>query len=133
MPTVHVEAEISRDELLKAVEQLSPGDFSQFLSQVLALRARREAPSLSAPESQLLLPINQGLPEEIGRRYDELIVKRQAETLSEVELGELVHLTDVVENLEAGRMDALATLARSRGMSVGEVMADLGIPHPSHD
>src|SRR3954447_4259804 len=104
MPTVHIEAEISRDELLKAVEQLGPGDFSLFLSQVLALRARREAPSLSASESQLLLRINQGLPEKMGRRYDELIAKRQAETLSEMELGELLHLSDVVENLEAGRL-----------------------------
>ena len=42
MPTVTVEAEISRDELLKAVDQLSPPELSQFVSQVLALRARRE-------------------------------------------------------------------------------------------
>ena len=133
MPTVHVEAEISRDELFKAVEQLSPPDFSQFLSQVLALRARREAPSLSASESQLLLRINQGLPDELRRRHGELIAKRQAETLGEEELGELLRLTDEVEALAANRMDALAALARSRAVSLGTLMADLGIPEPSHD
>jgi hypothetical protein len=133
MPTVHVEAEISRDELLKAVEQLNPRDFSHFLSQVLALRARREAPSLSASESQLLIRINQGLPDETRRRYDDLIAKRQAETLNEEELRELLGLTDVVENLEAVRLDALAALARSRGESLGAIMAKLGIPEPSHD
>ncbi len=133
MPTVHVEAEISRDELFRAVEQLSPPDFSQFLSQVLSLRARREAPSLSVAESQLLLRINQGIPDELGRRYGELIAKRQAETLTQEELEELLRLTDVVEGLEASRMDALAALAQSRSVSLGALMADLGIPEPSHD
>ena len=133
MPTVHVEAEISRDELFKAVEQLSPPDFSQFLSQVLSLRARREAPSLSVAESQLLLRINQGIPDELGRRYGELIAKRQAETLTQEELEELLRLTDVVEGLEAEPDGRLAALARSRSVSLGALMADLGIPEPSHD
>lgn len=50
MPTIHVEAEVSREELLKAVEQLSPQELSQFVSQVLTLRARRDAPGLSATD-----------------------------------------------------------------------------------
>ena len=104
MPTVHVEAEISRDELFRAVEQLSPPDFSQFLSQVLSLRARREAPSLSVAESQLLLRINQGIPDELGRRYGELIAKRQAETLTQEELEELLRCADHLEGLEASRI-----------------------------
>jgi hypothetical protein len=133
MPTVHVEAEISGAELLKAVEQLSPPELGQFVSQVLVLRARREGPSLSASESQLLLRINQGLPDGFTRRYDELIAKRQSETLNQEELEELLRLTDVVEDLQASRMDALAALARSRGVSLRALMADLGIPEPSHD
>jgi hypothetical protein len=133
MPTVYVEAKISRDELLKAVDQLSPPELSQFVSQVLALRARREAPSLSASESQLLIRINQSLPDEIRRRSEKLIAKRQAETLSQEELEELLHLTDVVEDLQASRMDALIALAQSRGVSLGVLMADLGIPELSHD
>lgn len=50
MPTIHVEPEVSREELLKAVEQLSPQELSQFVSQVLTLRARRDAPGLSATD-----------------------------------------------------------------------------------
>jgi hypothetical protein len=41
MPTIHVAAEVSREELLKAVEQLSPQELEQFIAQVLSLRARR--------------------------------------------------------------------------------------------
>jgi hypothetical protein len=132
MPTVHVEAEISQAELLRAVEQLSPPELGQFVSQVLALRARRERPSLSASESHLLLRINQGLPDGLSGRFDELIAKRESETLSQEELAELLHLTDVVEDLQSGRMDALAALARSRGISLAALMAELGITKPSH-
>jgi hypothetical protein len=79
----------------------------------------------SVPNAPYLL-INQGLPEGMKRRYDGLIAKRQAEVRNEQELGQLLHLTGVVEDLEASRMDTLAPLARSRGVCLGEIMADLG-------
>jgi hypothetical protein len=132
MPTIHVEAEVSREELLKAVEQLSPQELSQFVSQVLTLRARRDAPGLSATDSQLLLRINRGLPEDLGRRYAELIAKRQSEGLDQDEISELQQLTNVVESLEADRVSALTDLARSRGISLEMLMTDLGIPAPAH-
>ena len=81
----------------------------------------------------MLIRINQSLPEEIRRRSEQLIAKCQAETLSQEEFEELLHLTDVVEDLQASRMDALAALAQSRGVSLGVLMADLGIPELSHD
>jgi hypothetical protein len=133
MPTVHVEAEISRKELFDAAEQLSAPELAQFVSDLLALRARREARSLSTAESQALVQINQGLPEGLRSRYDELIAKRQAETLSDEELKQLLGLTHVVEDLQARRMDALAALARVRGVSLGALMNDLGITEPSDE
>jgi len=133
MPTIHVEAEISRDELLKAVEQLGAQELEQFVSQVLSLRARREAPGLSATDSQLLLRINRKFPEDLGRRYAELIARRESENLDQDELAELRQLTDVVESLEADRVSALVDLARSRGISLETLMADLGIATPNHE
>jgi hypothetical protein len=133
MPTIRVEAEISREELLKAVEQLSPQELEQFIAQVLSLRARREAPGLSATDSQLLFRINRGLPEDLGRRYAELIAKRQSENLDQNELAELRQLTNVVESFEADRVSALSDLAHSRGISLETLMIDLGIPAPIHE
>jgi hypothetical protein len=133
MPTIHVEAEISRDELFNAVEQLGAQELSRFISQVLALRARREAHSLSTAESHMLLQVNQGLPEGLRSRYDELIAKRQAETLSDGELKELLGLTDVVEDLQARRLDALAALAKVRGVSLSALMNELGITEHSDE
>jgi len=132
MPTIHVEAEISREELLKAVEQLGAQELEQFVSQVLCLRALRGAPGLSATDSQLLLRINRGIPEDLGRRYAELIARRESEKLDQDELAELRQLTNVVESLEADRVSALVDLARSRGISLETLMADLGIATPNH-
>ena len=131
MPTIHVEAELSQDELFKAVEQLDSTELARFVSQVLALRAKREAPAVSESESLLLLRINRGLPEELGSRYRELIAKRGAETLEQDELAELHRLTDRAEALEVDRVSALADLARSRGVPLHQLMDDLGIPVPS--
>jgi hypothetical protein len=39
MPVIRVEAWVSPEDLLKAIEQLSPDELSPFVAQVLALRA----------------------------------------------------------------------------------------------
>jgi hypothetical protein len=118
MPTIQVEAQLSTDELLKAVDQLSASELERFTSQVLALRARRQVPSLPQAEAELLLKINRGLPFQFQRRYDELIAKRRAESLTLDEVDELVGLTDEVENLQARRIEYLSELARLRRTSL---------------
>src|SRR5579884_3608386 len=102
MPTIQPGAEVSGDDLLRAVEQLSPAEFRQFVADILALRARREAPGLPETEAQLLLRINQGLPEDVRRRFEELITRRDARTLTLDEYDELLRLTDEVEARDAG-------------------------------
>ena len=86
MSTVQVQTELSFDELLKAVEQLSLSDLEQLMAQVIALQARRKSPGLPKDETALLLKINQGLPPHIQQRFNELVAKRQAETLSHNQL-----------------------------------------------
>lgn len=132
MPIVQVEAQLSTDELLKAADQLSQSELEQFAFQVIALRAQRRAPSLPQAEAELLLKINQGAPSEIQRRYDELIGKRRAESLTSDEYEDLLRLTDQIEKLEARRMEYLAELARRRRTSLAELMENLGIRPPAH-
>jgi hypothetical protein len=132
MPIVQVEAQLSTDELLKAADQLSQSELEQFALQVMALRAQRRAPSLPQAEAELLLKINQGVPSEIQRRYDELIGKRRAESLTSDEYEDLLRLTDQIEKLEARRMEYLAELARRRRTSLAELMGNLGIRPPAH-
>lgn len=130
MPVVQVEAQLPTDELLKAVGQLSQPDLEQFVSQIIALRARRHAPSLPRAESELLLKINKGIPAAIQKRYNELIARRQAETLMPDEHEELLRLTQQVERLEVRRVEDLAELARLRRTSITALMDNLGIRPP---
>ena len=78
MPTIHVEAQVSPEELLKAVDQLGPAELEHLLARVLALRAHHKAPSVAADEAALLRALNEGIPPDLRARYDELIDRRRA-------------------------------------------------------
>ena len=132
MPTVKVEVELSPEELLKAVEQLSQQDLERFVSSAIALRAQRRETTLPRPEAELLQKINRGISPDTQKRYDELIAKRQAETLTDDEHRELLELSEQVELLEAQRLEYLAELARLRGISLIELMENLGIQTPAY-
>ena len=130
MATLHIEAQLSSDDLLKAVEQLETSELERFVSLLLDLKARRAAPSLPPRESELLARINEGLPQRVADRYQELIGKRQAASLTSEEYAELLRLTDEVEELNAERIKHLAELARLRKTSLSNLMTELGIQTP---
>ncbi len=130
MPVVQIEAQLSTDELLEAVRQLSEPELEQFASEVIAMTAQRKAPSLPQSEAELLLKINQGLPPEVRTRYDELAAKREEETLTPEEHAELLQLSHEIEMLEAKRVAYLAELARLRHTSLTILMENLGIRAP---
>ena len=130
MTIVHVEARLSSEDLLKAIEQLETAELERFVERLIDLKAQRSAPSLSPRETELLAKINRGLPSDLAVRSEELIQKRRARTLSADEYVELLRLSDQVEHLEAERVEALAELARLRGTPLSKLMAELGIQAP---
>jgi hypothetical protein len=73
-----------------------------------SLQARRRAPDLPQGESELLIKINQAFPPDVQKRLNELIAKRQAETLMPGEHEELLRLVEQSERAEAARAEALA-------------------------
>jgi len=131
MPTINIQADISVDVLVKAAEQLSEKELRQFTLQVLALNAKRMASSVTQEEAELLLRINDRLPEDVQRRYAELIAKRDAETLGDEEHQELLRLTKQVEAFDVARVEALAKLASRRGVALSALMCQLEIASPS--
>lgn len=130
MTIVHVEARLSSDDLLKAIEQLETPELERFMERLLDLKAQRSAPSLSQRETELFAAINRGLPSDLADRYQDLVARRRAGSLTEQQHEELLRLSDQVEHLEAERVEALAELANLRGTSLTRLMADLGIQAP---
>lgn len=130
MPTIHIEAQVSPGDLIAAVEQLGTAELERFWAQVLALRARRRAPSLPAEEAELLIRINRGLPAELRERLDELGAKREAESLAPDEHAELIQLVARLEELEAQRIEDLSRLSTIRGIPLPDLMRELGLDPP---
>ncbi len=132
MPTLSTQAQVSYNELLKAVGQLNPPDLERFVAEALRLQAAQKAPSLSKSESELLMKINQQIPAAMSQRYAELISKRRAETLTSDEYAELLAVGERIEQLETQRMEALAELARLRKTTLTALMKNLGIRTPDY-
>ncbi|MEK7833839.1 MAG: STAS/SEC14 domain-containing protein [Acidobacteriota bacterium] len=127
MPTIQIEADLSPDQLLSAARQLPNREFDQLVGWMLGLRAERIAPVLPAKESDLLKQINLGLPPADAGKMKALIAKRQSYAITEDELQELIRLTDESERLNVERLKRLLELAHLRGVTLDEVMAQLGI------
>ena len=132
MPTIQLSAEVSREDILKAIDQLDEQELDELVSGVLKLRAQRRAPALSKEESELLLRINEGTPPGLRTRYWELIEKRRDETLTPDEYQELLQLTELVEGLQVERVRNLVKLAQLRGVTLDQLMQDLGIKPPPY-
>jgi hypothetical protein len=130
MPTLHVEAQVSPDDLLQAVDQLGMAELERFVSRVIALRARRAAPSLPADQAELLVQINRGLPAEVRDRLHQLNEQCENQALTPDEHSELVGLVARVEALEVERIECLSRLARLRGVALTALMDELGIRPP---
>jgi len=132
MASVQVKAQLTYDELLRAVEQLNPPDLEKFVSQVISLRARKKAKGFSKSETELFLKINQKIDPKLQKRFDELTSKRRAETLTSGEYKELLKLTDEIEKFDVKRVEYLAELAQLRNTTLSELMKELGIQTPEY-
>ena len=123
---------MSLDELLDGIAQLETSELEQFITQALAVRARRIAPGLRQDETRLLQKINRGLPANAQQRYDDLTAKRRAGTLTFEEHQELLSLIDRIEQADAERVQTMTKLAQLRLVSVTTLMAELDIHPPAY-
>ena len=85
-------------------------------------------------ETSLLAIIqeNSQLPEKEQQRYQQLWRKCEDETLSEDELIEYQALLSQLEAQNLKRIEALVALAQSRGKTLGEITAELGLKEGSN-
>lgn len=127
MPKVQVVSQIDLNEVLESVVQLDLQELEQFALQLNRVLARRKAPSLSQRETELLQQINQGLPAPIRQRYRQLNDKVHDETLTTEEHIEFLTLVDQVELADAQRLKHLIGLAQLRGISLDDLLDQLGI------
>ncbi len=127
MSTVKVEIQLSLQQLLKAVEQLSQQDLENFVSQVLALKRQRQIKKQLEYEAGLLAEISEPIPLDIQTSHERLTAKKDAATLTSYEYGELLGLTEQIETLQAEYLNNLIDLANLRGISLNALIEALNI------
>jgi 5'-deoxynucleotidase YfbR-like HD superfamily hydrolase len=109
------------ERLMEEVKKLTPEEFRRFWEQLSAWRAKQEQKFLRTIRE------NSQLPSKKQRRFNQLRRKLQNETISEREYEELLSLWQEVERRNVERLRALIELAKLRGVSVQELMRQLGI------
>ncbi len=124
--------ELELDEVLNSVSLLDTRTLDQFTERVLALRAKRYAPSLRANESDLLQKINQGVPTSVRSRFHYLNERLHEELIAPEEHQELLQLIEQIEMADVARLKAMIELARLRNVSVNTLMQQLGIHIPTY-
>ena len=124
--------QVSTEQILAAITQLSLPDLEQVHERVLRLQAERKAPHLSVEENQLLKRINQGVPHSSRERRVTLQAKRDNGTITDGEYEELTSLVLRAEALHAERMEAVSQLARLRGVGLLKMMEQLGLSFPEN-
>lgn len=127
MPVIQKTNGFSSNELLQAAAQLNPAEPEKFVAAAIALRAKRQVGSLSQQESELLLKINNHIAAKTQKRFDELVAKRESETIEPQEYRELLRLTDKIEKADAKRLELLTELAKVRQQTFDEAAREFGI------
>ena len=110
---------------LAAAEGVSPEDFLATLIEKDLREKQAVQVGSAADDGDLLLQINRGLTEGQWQRYHQLRAKLEAATLTEGEHQELLQLSDYREMQNTKRLEALAQLARRRGVSLRMLMEEL--------
>jgi hypothetical protein len=119
------------EQTLHSLEHLPTEELDALVTHALKVRASRNAPHLIQAESRMLEQIHHAIPTDVQTRFETLLEKRDAFTLTDAEHNELLQLTDVIENLDAKRVTLLGELARNRGVTLEQIMRDLGITAPA--
>lgn len=132
MTFIPIEIQISPEQILSAIQKMPETELDMLIRQVLQIRGQRQAPNLSKTESDLLHRVTHCIPFELQTRFSELVKKRQATTVNELELQELCDLNDRIELLEAARIQDLAQLAQLRSVSLPELMKQLKLTPVNH-
>jgi hypothetical protein len=130
MAIVSVEAKITTEDLIKAIEQLESTEVEKLTRRLLLLQARRRAVNLSEREAQLLREIYREKRPGFQEQFDLLNAKRRSFILTPEEQEELLHLVDESEAFTVRRLEALGELAQLRQVTVPVLMKQLGLKVP---
>jgi putative addiction module CopG family antidote len=114
-------------------EQVASGGYdtaSEYVQELI--RAEQERQAAGAAEAELMRRVLHSFPERMRQRLHDLTRRSEAETLSGEERAEYITLAEQREQADAERWEAVGKLARLRGVSVAQLMTELGLGATGH-
>ena len=134
MATIENPTELKVEHLLSGVKQLSPIELDEFTRKFTEWQRQQEAavdeevdPNATDAEVVAFIRKNSQLPEKAYRRYWQLRLKREDETLSDDEQQTYEELLRQSTVMDIKRLEALTILVHRWGKPVKEIMAELGL------
>ena len=119
--------------LIQGVAEMPISEMERFVQQVDALIVQKKATDKNYRERFLLGKINQTvLSKEKIERYQKLVQKLEAETISKAEYKEFMKLTELEEQIRYERLTYLVELAQLKSITLPELMDKLGLNRPTH-
>lgn len=131
MATISVQAQLTPHQILDAVKQLNGVELEQVTREAMRLAAKQKANAQFQRESELLDVIFAQKSAAFRRRFDRLNAKRRRFTLSPDELTELLQLIEQVRADDVRYVEAVSELAQLRGITMPELMQQLGLQEKS--
>jgi hypothetical protein len=116
--------------LFQEVERLDNRSLDDFINNILLLRQQRKTSDKQKEEADLLKKINKSLSIPQIERFRALNEKRLDGEITEQEYTELGVLIEKMEKLNVTRLKYLISLVQLRGVTVRELMSQLGISNP---
>jgi hypothetical protein len=128
MEKIQIQANNNIQSLIGGFSEMPLHDLESFISGLNALVLRKRVADIGKRDKALLLKINQTvLPELSMERYIFLQDKMELENLSESEYQELLILVTQEEKIRNKRFKYLLELSQLRGISLSELMHNLGL------
>jgi hypothetical protein len=127
------QVDLGLDDILNGISELDTKDLEKFMQKIGHLIARRKVAHLPERESQLLLKINKAIPASLQTRYEVLLTKNRAETITPLEHEELLKVIEKVEIKNAERLENLIELSRIRNISLDLLMRQLHLNMVEND
>ena len=117
--------EITTENLLSVVVNLSKNEFDRFFSDARKLKKREERLIAKLPKFDL--------SEDERKIYQQLLHKFRAENITNTEHKQLTDLNDKLECLNAERLKCLFEISQIRKKDVFEVMKELNLKPKSYE
>lgn len=108
---------------------------NQYITAIIREKINAPKPKtsvLTTEETRLFKIINKGFSHDFWTKLHSLDKKRKEVTLTELELQELIDMTDTLEAANVERITALIELAKIRQTDLDTLMTQLGLTNGKH-